>query len=332
MLRHLRLFFHAYSQRLALSRQTPLQLLDQLFSLLKLPEYLLIALERCERGPWIALQRLGELFDISKKTLSFLRRARRYCPHRVFDSSVWGKEALLGDRVAKNLPQLPNVLGIGDLLLVHPLNQRIEDTRRQKLFVQVLDFPSPCDGGARFGQVCQFLREIVNVDELIEFPNRDSENVGRAGPPDHIHQAVGDHLLLFGVPFTPLPMDVDPDAEPLLVGQGPVGDFCRNAPVLLLLLVVDENLGIRPSPIAIDDAKFVRNVRVRLQQQRLEDAFIGFDLPLEFGVFLRPHARLLRIRHDLIEIDLVPVRPEDGSSEPPFLPAIGQFSFQAVAS
>src|SRR6185437_1542681 len=141
-----------------------------------------------------------------------------------------------------------------------------------------------------------------------------------------------DHFFFFGIPFTPLPMDINPNAEPLFVTQSSVGDFCRDPTILLFFLILDENFGIRPPPVAIDNAKFVPNVWMRLEQQRLKNALVGFDLPLKFGVLLWPHTRLLRIRHNVIKIDLIPIRPQDGSSKSPFLPAIGQFFLHAVAS
>ena len=132
--------------------------------------------------------------------------------------------------------------------------------------------------------------------------DRDPEDVSCACPANHVDEAVRDHLLFFSVPFTPSPMDVDPNAKPLFVCQSSVGDFRRDPTILLFFLVIDENFGVRPPPVAIHDAKFVRNVWMRLQQERLENALVGFDLPLKFGVLLWPHTRLLRIRHNLIKI------------------------------
>ena len=62
---------------------------------------------------------------------------------------------------------------------------------------------------------------------------RDAEDVGGAGPADQLDEPVGDHFLFFRVPFLALAMDINPDAQPLFIGQGPVGDLDRDLPVLL---------------------------------------------------------------------------------------------------
>lgn len=74
-------------------------------------------------------------------------------------------------------------------------------------------------------------------------------------------------------------MNVDPDAKTLLVGEGAVGDLDGDVSVLLPA-VRHEDARIRPSPLPVDDAELAGSVGVRLDQQRLKQALVRFDLPL----------------------------------------------------
>lgn len=81
-------------------------------------------------------------------------------------------------------------------------------------------------------------------------------------------------------------MYVDPNPEALVVAKCAISDL--NGYLSKLLSTARyEHICIGPSSLTINDTKFARKVRVRLHKERLEDAFVGFDLPLEFIVFLR---------------------------------------------
>ncbi len=56
------------------------------------------------------------------------------------------------------------------------------------------------------------LGEAIHVDELVDLTHGDAEDVRGAGPTDEVDEAIAHHLLLFGVPFAPLAVDVDPDS------------------------------------------------------------------------------------------------------------------------
>jgi hypothetical protein len=50
---------------------------------------------------------------------------------------------------------------------------------------------------------------------------------------------------------------------------------------------LNENFRLGPPAITVNDAELSGVVRVRLKEQRFEDAFVPLDLPLEFRIFLR---------------------------------------------
>ena len=60
-------------------------------------------------------------------------------------------------------------------------------------------------------------------------------------------------------------------------------------------------------------------VGMRLDQQRLEQALIRFDLQLELFVLLRPKTRLPLVRDNVVEIDLGAIGPQDRRPEPALL-------------
>jgi hypothetical protein len=87
---------------------------------------------------------------------------------------------------------------------------------------------------------------------------------------------------------------VDPNAESFFIGQSAVGDFHRYQAVLVLSLR-DERTATGPTTMAIDDSKHPCYVGVRLDQDRLEESIIGFNLSLEFLVFAWLKARLILV-------------------------------------
>ena len=50
------------------------------------------------------------------------------------------------------------------------------------------------------------------------------------------------------------------------------------------LALLDQRHGIRPAPLAVDDPELVGEIRVRLDQQRLEQPLVRLDLPLQLLV------------------------------------------------
>src|SRR5262249_39404365 len=95
-----------------------------------------------------------------------------------------------------------------------------------------------------------------------------------------LNEPVRDHLLLFGVPLLALSVDVDPHAQPFILGEDTIGDLRWQSPILVLLLNLNEDLRVGPAAIPIDDAELAGQIRVRLDEKRLEDPFIRLDLPL----------------------------------------------------
>ena len=56
-----------------------------------------------------------------------------------------------------------------------------------------------------------------------------------------------------------------------------------------------------------------------LDKQGFEETAIRFDLALQLFIDLRTHARLLFVRHDVVDIRLGPVCAQDGTIEPTLL-------------
>jgi hypothetical protein len=74
-------------------------------------------------------------------------------------------------------------------------------------------------------------------------------------------------------------MDIYPNAETFFIRQSSVSYFDRDLAILLLAPLY-ERIGIRPPPITINDAEFASKVGMWLDEERFEDPFVGFDLPL----------------------------------------------------
>src|SRR5206468_6433162 len=98
------------------------------------------------------------------------------------------------------------------------------------------------------------------------------------------------------VPVAPLAVDVDPDSQPLFIAERSVGHLRRQLTILLFLLRLDEDFRVCPTSVTVYDAKFVRELGMRLKKQRFEDTLVGFDLPLQPDILLRATTRLIRIR------------------------------------
>src|SRR5437660_707356 len=80
----------------------------------------------------------------------------------------------------------------------------------------------------RLGEVGEPLGELIDADQLVELADGNAEDVRGAGAADDVDQTVGDHLLFLRVPFLALAVDVDPDAQTLVVGQRAIGDLQRD--------------------------------------------------------------------------------------------------------
>jgi len=74
-------------------------------------------------------------------------------------------------------------------------------------------------------------------------------------------------------------VNINPDAKTLFIAKCPVSDLGWNLPVLRVALR-NENSGIRPTPVAIDNAELARDIRMWLDQEGLEQPLIGCDLSL----------------------------------------------------
>src|SRR5688572_9105719 len=60
---------------------------------------------------------------------------------------------------------------------------------------------------------------------------------------------------------------------------------------------------------------------MRLDEKRLEQSTVGLNLSLQFLICLRPHARLIVVRDDVVDVCSPSVRPENSTVEPAFLQA-----------
>src|SRR5690606_29404594 len=106
---------------------------------------------------------------------------------------------------------------------------------------------------------------------------------------DQLDELARNHLLLLRVPLLALAVDVDPHAKALLVLECRLSDLGGQRTVLRLFLL-DEDLRVGPTAIAVDDAELRRQRRVRLKQQRLEDALVRLDLALQLRILFRADA------------------------------------------
>src|SRR5262245_13232261 len=58
---------------------------------------------------------------------------------------------------------------------------------------------------------------------------------------------------------------------------------------------------------------------MRLDEERLEDAIVRLDLPLQLLVFLGAEARLALVRHQVVDVKLGPIRAQDRRAKAAFL-------------
>jgi hypothetical protein len=86
-------------------------------------------------------------------------------------------------------------------------------------------------------------------------------------------------------------------------------------------LPVDQLLHVRPSPLAIDDSVFVFELRMRFDDERLEHRAVRVDLPLQLDIDFGAKPRLLRIRHDVVDVKRVAPRVEHGFAQAPLVHA-----------
>jgi hypothetical protein len=80
-------------------------------------------------------------------------------------------------------------------------------------------------------------------------------------------------------------MDVNPNAKPVFFGECEIGHLNRDLSVFLLALL-DQNTRIHPTTITVDDPEFAELIGMGFHEQWLEQASIGFDLPLELLIDL----------------------------------------------
>jgi hypothetical protein len=64
--------------------------------------------------------------------------------------------------------------------------------------------------------------------------------------------------------------------------------------------LLDQSSGVCPAPIPINYSVLVRQVGVRLNQERFEQTPVGFNLLLKFIIIFGAKPRLVRIRHYVI--------------------------------
>ena len=67
----------------------------------------------------------------------------------------------------------------------------------------------------------------------------------------------------------------------------------------------DQRARVCPPPAAVNDPEFSRQLRMRLDEEGLEQPLIRFKLTLEFVNLLWPQSWLVAIRRHLIEIDFL---------------------------
>ncbi len=162
---------------------------------------------------------------------------------------------LLGHRVAQNLPKFAQIFGVRNSLGVDLINYRIHHGRRKKLLRYALQLTRPGNGGPRLPQLREPFRQFVRLGELIELPNRNSENACGTRPADEVDQPVGHHFLFLGVPLFPLTVDVNPHTQTLILGERAIDDFGGQGSEFRLPLRY-QNPGVRPAPLAINDSEF----------------------------------------------------------------------------
>src|SRR5882672_991344 len=79
--------------------------------------------------------------------------------------------------------------------------------------------------------------------------DRNAQDVGCAGTPQQIDKSVGYHFLFLCIPFLPLPMDINPNSDSLIISECAISDFGRDGSELFLLVRVDENSRVGPASI-----------------------------------------------------------------------------------
>jgi hypothetical protein len=171
---------------------------------------------------------------------------------------------------------------------------------------------------ARIAQTRELLRKLEHLDKLLQLLDADTEDASGAGPTEKVNQPVRDHLPYLRVALLALAVDVNPDAETLLVGQGTVGHLDRDFPELRPALG-DQRARIYPAAFAVDNSVFAGLLGMGLDQQRLEQALIRLDLQLEFFVLLRPRRGCRSFGTISSRSTLVRYVPQDRRPEPALL-------------
>src|SRR5262249_13727326 len=103
-----------------------------------------------------------------------------------------------------------------------------------------------------------------------------------------------------------------------VVVERAVGDLNRDLPILLAA-AGNENFRVGPPPLPVDDAEFRLEFRMRLDQQRLEYAFIWFNLSLPSLVFLGTEPGLLLVWHDFVKVHLGAISAKHRPAKPTLL-------------
>src|ERR1700730_8037003 len=114
-------------------------------------------------------------------------------------------------------PQLAQVLRIRNSLTLYFVDDRINNFRSYQVLAETIQLSRPGDSRGRLLEIHESLRELVDVDELVEFPDAYAKDVRRARGANQINKAARHHLLFLGVPLLALTVDVNPRAQPLLL-------------------------------------------------------------------------------------------------------------------
>ncbi|RXH54439.1 hypothetical protein GRAN_4735 [Granulicella sibirica] len=138
------------------------------------------------------------------------------------------------DRIGKDRSELSQVLGICYPLLVDFLDYGVDYRWDQQLLADSHKLPSPCNRSTRVTKCSETAGKLKDVDKFIELTDGHAKDIGGTGAANKVDEPVRDHLLLSGVPFFSLAMDIDPNSKPFVFRQGSIRHFRWNSPILFL--------------------------------------------------------------------------------------------------
>src|ERR1700688_2237306 len=114
-------------------------------------------------------------------------------------------------RVWQDAPKLSQILRVCNALLIYLLDHGVDDAGYQEFLAYSHQLTRPGDGGARITQFGELLRNLENLHELVEFTDRDTEDIGRTDSSHQIDKAIRYHLLFLSVPLLALAVNINPD-------------------------------------------------------------------------------------------------------------------------